>query len=118
MKPQDIEDLKQLIDFLKENQVAEFDLDRGDLKIRLKFDQQHASAGGNVRPGADALRRTGLALLTRRAPAFRLPRLPPRQTRMPACTLSSRPSSAPSMARPRPARRRLSPPAIRWKKAR
>jgi acetyl-CoA carboxylase biotin carboxyl carrier protein len=39
MKPQDIEDLKQLIDFLKTNQVAEFDLDRGDLKIRLKFNQ-------------------------------------------------------------------------------
>jgi len=39
MKPQDIEDLKQLIEFLKENQVAEFDLDRGDMKIRLKFTQ-------------------------------------------------------------------------------
>ena len=38
MKPEDIEDLKQLIEFLKENQVAEFDLDRGDMKIRLKFD--------------------------------------------------------------------------------
>src|SRR4249919_1878273 len=37
MKPEDIEDLKQLIEFLKENQVAEFDLDRGDMKIRLKF---------------------------------------------------------------------------------
>jgi acetyl-CoA carboxylase biotin carboxyl carrier protein len=37
MKPEDIADLKQLIEFLKENQVAEFDLDRGDLKIRLKF---------------------------------------------------------------------------------
>jgi acetyl-CoA carboxylase biotin carboxyl carrier protein len=37
MKPEDIQDLKQLIEFLKENQVAEFDLDRGDLKIRLKF---------------------------------------------------------------------------------
>lgn len=37
MKPQDLADLKQLIEFLKEHQVAEFDLDRGDLKIRLKF---------------------------------------------------------------------------------
>jgi acetyl-CoA carboxylase biotin carboxyl carrier protein len=42
MKQQDIEDLKQLIEFLKEYQVAEFDLDRGDLKIRLKFNQQQA----------------------------------------------------------------------------
>jgi len=39
MKPEDIQDLKQLIEFLKENQVAEFDLDRGDVKIRLKFNQ-------------------------------------------------------------------------------
>jgi acetyl-CoA carboxylase biotin carboxyl carrier protein len=39
MKAQDIADLKQLIEFLKEHQVAEFDLDRGDLKIRLKFNQ-------------------------------------------------------------------------------
>ena len=46
MKPEDIAELKQLIDFLKENQVAEFDLDRGDLKIRLKFvPQQSGSAG-------------------------------------------------------------------------
>jgi acetyl-CoA carboxylase biotin carboxyl carrier protein len=46
MKPQDIQDLKQLIDFLKQNQVAEFDLDRGDLKIRLKFLQQEGGAAG------------------------------------------------------------------------
>jgi acetyl-CoA carboxylase biotin carboxyl carrier protein len=46
MKPEDIADLKQLIEFLKENQVAEFDLDRGDLKIRLKFNQVEASPTG------------------------------------------------------------------------
>ena len=44
MKPEDIQDLKQLIEFLKENQVAEFDLDRGDLKIRLKFNPAEAPA--------------------------------------------------------------------------
>ena len=46
MKPQDIADLKQLIEFLKEHQIAEFDLDRGDLKIRLKFNQQVAASAG------------------------------------------------------------------------
>ena len=46
MKQQDIEDLKQLIEFLKQYQVAEFDLDRGDLKIRLKFDQKEAAPAG------------------------------------------------------------------------
>ena len=44
MKQEDIDDLKQLIEFLKEHQVAEFDLDRGDLKIRLKFAQESASS--------------------------------------------------------------------------
>ena len=42
MKQQDIEDLRQLIEFLKQHQVAEFDIDRGDLKIRLKFNPQEA----------------------------------------------------------------------------
>ncbi|MGB6686439.1 MAG: acetyl-CoA carboxylase, biotin carboxyl carrier protein, partial [Terracidiphilus sp.] len=46
MNPQDLKDLKQLIEFLKEYQVAEFDLERGDLKIRLKF-------GGQPTPPAD-----------------------------------------------------------------
>ncbi len=48
MKPEDIQDLKQLIEFLKENGVAEFDLDRGDLKIRLKFAQPLAPAVAQV----------------------------------------------------------------------
>jgi acetyl-CoA carboxylase biotin carboxyl carrier protein len=39
MKNQDIDDLKQLVEFLKEQEIAEFELDRGDLKIRLKFTQ-------------------------------------------------------------------------------
>ncbi len=42
MKPQDIKDLQELIEFLKKYQVAEFDLERGDIKIRLKF--SHATA--------------------------------------------------------------------------
>jgi len=46
MKQQDLDDLKQLIEFLKSYQVAEFDLDRGDLKIRLKFNQQDAAPAG------------------------------------------------------------------------
>jgi acetyl-CoA carboxylase biotin carboxyl carrier protein len=41
MKPQDIADLKQLIEFLKEYQVAEF-----DLEIRLKFSPAEATPAG------------------------------------------------------------------------
>jgi acetyl-CoA carboxylase biotin carboxyl carrier protein len=43
MKPEDIKDLKELVEFLKEYQVAEFDLDRGDVKIRLKFAEAAAA---------------------------------------------------------------------------
>jgi acetyl-CoA carboxylase biotin carboxyl carrier protein len=46
MKQQDIDDLRQLIDFLKAHQVAEFDLDRGDLKIRLKFHEHQPAPAG------------------------------------------------------------------------
>jgi acetyl-CoA carboxylase biotin carboxyl carrier protein len=46
MKPQDMKDLRELIEFLKEYQVAEFDLDRGDTKIRLKFVQPAPAPSG------------------------------------------------------------------------
>lgn len=43
MKQENLEDLRKLIDFLKAHQVAEFDLDRGDLKVRLKFREPAAA---------------------------------------------------------------------------
>ncbi len=46
MKQQDIDDLRQLIEFLKQHGVAEFDVDRGDLKIRLKFNPPEGGAAG------------------------------------------------------------------------
>jgi acetyl-CoA carboxylase biotin carboxyl carrier protein len=38
MNPNDLKELRELVDFLKENKIAEFDLDRGDMKVRLKFE--------------------------------------------------------------------------------
>src|SRR5579859_7766820 len=58
MKSDDIEQLKELVAFLKENEIAEFDLDRGDLKVRLKF----ASA---VVPAVAAAPQLDLASLAR-----------------------------------------------------
>ena len=51
MKPDDIDQLKELVAFLKENEIAEFDLDRGDLKVRLKFASavvQPQASGSNL----------------------------------------------------------------------
>ena len=38
MNSNDLKELRELVDFLKENKIAEFDLDRGDMKVRLKFE--------------------------------------------------------------------------------
>jgi acetyl-CoA carboxylase biotin carboxyl carrier protein len=44
MNPEEIAELKELIEFLKANGIGEFDLERGDLRVRLKF----ASAASQV----------------------------------------------------------------------
>jgi acetyl-CoA carboxylase biotin carboxyl carrier protein len=77
MKPQDIKDLQELIEFLKQHQVAEFDLERGDIKIRLKFTQASA-------PGAS------IADLARLAAAT------------PAAAPAAAPQAAPAAAAPAP----------------
>ena len=53
MKSEDMKELKELIEFLKENNIGEFDLERGELKIRIKFAQE----GGDPCGGNDAIRR-------------------------------------------------------------
>ena len=53
MKAEEIKELKELIEFLKENNIGEFDLERGDLKVRIKFAQE---AGADLAGLAQALR--------------------------------------------------------------
>ena len=59
MKSDDIEQLKELVAFLKGNDIAEFDLDRGDMKVRLKF------ASAVVQPAAQSGSGIDLASLAR-----------------------------------------------------
>jgi acetyl-CoA carboxylase biotin carboxyl carrier protein len=44
MNPEEMKELKELIEFLKENKIGEFDLERGELKVRIKFAQEGAAA--------------------------------------------------------------------------
>lgn len=44
MNPEELKELKELIEFLKENKIGEFDLERGELKVRIKFAQEGAAA--------------------------------------------------------------------------
>ena len=32
-----LDELRELVDFLKENGIAEFDMERTDMKVRIKF---------------------------------------------------------------------------------
>jgi acetyl-CoA carboxylase biotin carboxyl carrier protein len=53
MKAEELKELKELIEFLKENKIGEFDLERGELKIRIKFEQE---GGADLAGLAHALR--------------------------------------------------------------
>lgn len=44
MNAEEMKELKELIEFLKENKIGEFDLERGDLKVRIKFAQEGGTA--------------------------------------------------------------------------
>lgn len=61
MNPEELKELKELIEFLKENKIGEFDLERGELKVRIKFAQEG---------GADL---AGLSRLLAAAPAAAAP---------------------------------------------
>jgi acetyl-CoA carboxylase biotin carboxyl carrier protein len=45
MNPEELQQLKELIGFLKENQISEFSLERGELKVQLSFQQEGAAPG-------------------------------------------------------------------------
>lgn len=44
MNPEELKQLKDLIEFLKNNKIGEFDLERGELKVRIKFAQEASAA--------------------------------------------------------------------------
>ena len=48
MKAEELNELKELIEFLKENNIGEFDLERGELKIRIKFAQESGADLGEL----------------------------------------------------------------------
>lgn len=53
MEENSLNKLRELVDFLKENGIAEFDIDRPDLKMRIKF-------AGAATAGIDASQLAGL----------------------------------------------------------
>jgi acetyl-CoA carboxylase biotin carboxyl carrier protein len=66
MTLEEIKELKELIEFLKENDIGEFDLERGDLKVRIKFGHP---AHGTVASALDIARLGQLLAPGQHAPA-------------------------------------------------
>ena len=78
MTPDEMKELRELVEFLKENGLNEFEFERGDLKIRLKFTQpQQAPAsaldlarlGQLLTPGGHAAPSQGIHAVTSSASA-------------------------------------------------
>ncbi len=53
MNPEEIEALKQLIEFLQEKKIGEFRLERGELKVELKFEAAMVAAAAHQAPSFD-----------------------------------------------------------------
>jgi acetyl-CoA carboxylase biotin carboxyl carrier protein len=60
MNPEEMKELRELIEFLKESSIGEFDLERGDLKVRIKFAHEGSQPAGQ---GAGIADLTALARL-------------------------------------------------------
>jgi acetyl-CoA carboxylase biotin carboxyl carrier protein len=67
MNPNELNELRELVEFLKENKIGEFDLERGDLKVRLKFES--ATAGVDIAQLGRLLAAQGGAAPLTHAPA-------------------------------------------------
>ncbi len=50
MNPEEIKELKDLIEFLQKKKIGEFRLERGDLKVELKFEAAIVAAAAHAAP--------------------------------------------------------------------
>lgn len=50
-----LEELRELVDFLKANGIAEFEMDRGEWKVRIKFEGAAPAAAGGLTPAQLAI---------------------------------------------------------------
>jgi len=50
-----LEELRELVDFLKANGIAEFEMDRGEQKVRIRFESAVPASGGGLTPAQFAM---------------------------------------------------------------
>lgn len=83
MKAEELRELKELIEFLKENQIGEFELERDELKVRIKFAEEAVAdlaglARLAVQPAAPVAHTSGVVPMAQAAAAS-APELPAAQ---------------------------------------
>ena len=77
MTPEESKELKELIEFLKENKINEFDFERGDLKVRIKFEAQIQGFASSVADQARLLQLVAAAQTPLTPSGPRTPAVPP-----------------------------------------
>jgi len=50
-----LEELRELVDFLKANGIAEFEMDRGEQKVRIRFESAVPASGAGLTPAQLAM---------------------------------------------------------------
>lgn len=83
MKAEELRELKELIEFLKENKIGEFELERDELKVRIKFAEEAVAdlaglARLAVQPAAPVAHTSGVVPMAQAAAAS-APELPAAQ---------------------------------------
>ena len=73
MNPEEIQALKDLIEFLQEKKIGEFRLERGELKVELKFEAAMVAAASQGAPQLDPLLLARLMSAAQLGPAIAHP---------------------------------------------
>src|SRR5215469_4473347 len=94
MAAEDLQQLRELVEFLKANGIAEFDMERTDLKVRLKF--------AGLQPAVPAVDLSSLAAIAAQsaAPAVAVPVLPQAVAPMAQAAPGAAPAAPPAEAGP------------------
>lgn len=92
MKPEDTQELKELIEFLKENNIGEFELERDELKVKIKFAPKPGETGS-----------LDLAQMAQMARLFAAQPPGPVPTMLPEVHATAQTPSAPAAASAQPA---------------
>src|ERR1700689_4850761 len=93
MDGKELNELRELVEFLKANEIAEFDMERSDLKVRIKF-------VGEPAPAAAGLDMAQLARLMAGQGGTQVPAITASAVPAPVASAPAAPAAAPAAVDP------------------